>query len=44
VESDADFKAAIAAKRAQGKKVLISIGGANGQVQLSSTAARESTT
>ena len=28
VESDADFKAAIAAKQAQGKKVLLSIGGA----------------
>ncbi|MEV6205928.1 glycosyl hydrolase family 18 protein [Kitasatospora sp. NPDC051914] len=41
VESDADFKAAIAAKRAQGKKVLISIGGQNGQVQLTTTAARD---
>ncbi|MFJ6775431.1 chitinase, partial [Kitasatospora sp. NPDC091257] len=41
VESDDEFKAAIAAKRAQGKKVLISIGGQNGQVQLTSTAARD---
>ncbi|MFI1400304.1 chitinase [Streptomyces sp. NPDC020681] len=41
VESPADFKAAIKAKQAAGKKVLISIGGANGQVQLSSTAARD---
>src|ERR671920_943051 len=41
VESDADFLAAIKAKQAAGKKVLISIGGANGQVQLTSTAARD---
>lgn len=41
VESDAEFKAAIKAKQAAGKKVLISIGGANGQVQLASTAARD---
>ncbi|MFG3055106.1 chitinase [Kitasatospora sp. NPDC048239] len=41
VESDADFRAAIAAKRAQGKKVLISIGGQNGQVQLTTAAARD---
>lgn len=41
VESIADFKAAIKAKQAAGKKVLISIGGANGQVQLSTTAARD---
>ncbi|MFD7549239.1 chitinase [Streptomyces sp. NPDC059816] len=40
VESDAEFKAAIKAKQAQGKKVLISIGGQNGQVQLNSTSAR----
>jgi hypothetical protein len=33
VESDADW-AAIQAKQAQGKKVLLSIGGQNGQVQL----------
>jgi chitinase len=39
VESDADFLAAIKAKQAKGKKVLISIGGANGQVQLESAAA-----
>ncbi|MEU2422508.1 glycosyl hydrolase family 18 protein [Streptomyces sp. NPDC007851] len=41
VESDADFKAAVRAKQAVGKKVLISIGGANGQVQLTTTAARD---
>ncbi|MFF1511071.1 chitinase [Streptomyces sp. NPDC058326] len=41
VESLADFKAAIKAKQAVGKKVLISIGGQNGQVQLSTTAARD---
>ncbi|MEV4093644.1 carbohydrate binding domain-containing protein [Streptosporangium saharense] len=41
VEPDADFIAAIKAKQAQGKKVLISIGGQNGQVQLTTTAARD---
>jgi chitinase len=41
VESDADFVSAIRAKQAAGKKVLISIGGANGQVQLTTTAARD---
>ncbi|WTB19211.1 glycoside hydrolase family 18 protein [Streptomyces sp. NBC_00829] len=41
VESLVDFKAAVKAKQAAGKKVLISIGGANGQVQLSTTAARD---
>ncbi|MFD7975957.1 chitinase [Streptomyces sp. NPDC059071] len=41
VESPADFKAAVKAKQAAGKKVLISIGGQNGQVQLSTTAARD---
>ncbi|WP_373045001.1 chitinase [Streptomyces sp. NRRL S-448] len=41
VESPAEFKAAIRAKQAAGKKVLISIGGQNGQVQLASTAARD---
>ncbi|WP_229848696.1 chitinase [Streptomyces melanogenes] len=41
VESAADFKAAIKTKQAAGKKVLISIGGQNGQVQLSTTAARD---
>ncbi|MFJ6885768.1 chitinase [Streptomyces californicus] len=41
VESEAEFKAAIKAKQAAGKKVLISIGGQNGQVQLNSTAARD---
>lgn len=41
VESDAEFKSAIKAKQAAGKKVLISIGGQNGQVQLTTTAARD---
>ena len=41
VETAAEFKAAIKAKQAAGKKVLISIGGANGQVQLTTTAARD---
>ncbi|MFI6318938.1 chitinase [Nonomuraea sp. NPDC050556] len=41
VESEADFIAAIRAKQAAGKKVLISIGGQNGQVQLTTTAARD---
>ncbi|CNE32205.1 chitinase [Mycobacterium tuberculosis] len=41
VESDAEFIAAIRAKQAQGKKVLISIGGQNGQVQLTTAAARD---
>ncbi|NGO74676.1 chitinase [Streptomyces sp. YC504] len=41
VESEAEFKAAIDAKQAAGKKVLISIGGQNGQVQLGTTAARD---
>ncbi|WP_367318363.1 chitinase [Streptomyces sp. HUAS ZL42] len=41
VESDSDFKAAIRAKQAAGKKVLISIGGQNGQVQLTTAAARD---
>ncbi|MGW4565701.1 chitinase [Streptomyces sp. NPDC004561] len=40
-ESDADFKAAVKARQAAGKKVLISIGGQNGQVQLTTTAARD---
>ncbi|MER6447109.1 chitinase [Streptomyces venezuelae] len=40
-ESEAEFKAAVKAKQAAGKKVLISIGGQNGQVQLASTAARD---
>ncbi|GIO31256.1 MULTISPECIES: carbohydrate-binding protein [Paenibacillus] len=39
--TDADFKADIAYLQSQGKKVIISIGGANGQVQLASTAARD---
>lgn len=41
VESEAAFIAAIRAKQAAGKKVLISIGGQNGQVQLTTTAARD---
>jgi chitinase len=41
VESGAAFIAAIRGKQAQGKKVLISVGGANGQVQLATTAARD---
>ncbi|MGW7285150.1 chitinase [Streptomyces sp. NPDC054847] len=41
VESEAEFKAAVKAKQAAGKKVLISIGGANGQVQLATTGARD---
>ncbi|MER5498376.1 MULTISPECIES: chitinase [unclassified Streptomyces] len=41
VESVAEFKAAIKAKQAAGKKVLISIGGQNGQVQLTTAAARD---
>ncbi|WP_339154901.1 glycoside hydrolase family 18 protein [Actinomadura luteofluorescens] len=41
VESDEEFVAAIRAKQAQGKKVLISIGGQNGQVQLTTAAARD---
>lgn len=41
VESEAEFKAGIAAKQAEGKKVLISIGGQNGQVRLETAAARD---
>ncbi|MFC8916655.1 chitinase [Streptomyces sp. NPDC057116] len=41
VESAAEFKAAIKAKQAAGKKVLISIGGQNGQVRLTTAAARD---
>jgi hypothetical protein len=41
VETETQFIAAIRAKRAAGKKVLLSIGGANGQVQLTTTAARD---
>ncbi|MEU7019705.1 glycoside hydrolase family 18 protein [Streptomyces sp. NPDC046203] len=41
VESPAEFKAAVKAKQAAGKKVLISIGGQNGQVQLTTAAARD---
>ncbi|TDP95147.1 chitinase [Labedaea rhizosphaerae] len=38
VESDADFQAGIRAQQAKGKKVVISIGGANGEVQLTNAA------
>ncbi len=41
VESEAQFIEAIKAKRQAGKKVLISIGGANGQVRLETTQARD---
>nr|WP_205801631.1 cellulose binding domain-containing protein [Micromonospora thermarum] len=41
VETEAEFIAAIRAKQQQGKKVLLSIGGQNGQVQLTTTAARD---
>jgi chitinase len=41
VETEAQFIAAIKAKRQAGKKVLLSIGGQNGQVQLTTTAARD---
>ncbi|MFE9957547.1 chitinase [Micromonospora sp. NPDC005299] len=41
VESEAEFTAAIRAKQQQGKKVLLSIGGQNGQVQLTTSAARD---
>ncbi|WP_112137394.1 chitinase [Glycomyces dulcitolivorans] len=40
VETKAEFIAAIDRKQAEGKKVLLSIGGQNGQVQLTTTAAR----
>lgn len=41
VESKDEFKAAVKAKQAAGKKVLISIGGQNGQVQLTTGRARD---
>lgn len=41
VETKDEFKAAVKAKQAAGKKVLISIGGQNGQVQLTTTQARD---
>jgi chitinase len=41
VESADVFKAAVRAKQAEGRKVLVSIGGANGKVQLTTTAARD---
>ncbi|MCP3774029.1 glycosyl hydrolase family 18 protein [Paenibacillus sp. MZ04-78.2] len=39
--TEADFKADVAYLQSKGKKVVISIGGANGQVQLATTAARD---
>ncbi|WP_257449830.1 fibronectin type III domain-containing protein [Archangium lipolyticum] len=39
--TEADFKADVAYLKSRGKKVLISIGGANGQVRLETTAARD---
>ncbi|WP_101256322.1 chitinase, partial [Streptomyces barkulensis] len=41
VETEEEFKQAIKAKQAAGKKVQISIGGQNGQVRLTTTAARD---
>jgi chitinase len=41
VEAEAAFISSIKAKQARGKKVLLSIGGANGQVQLTTAAARD---
>jgi chitinase len=41
VEPESEFIAGIRAKQAQGKKVLLSIGGQNGQVQLTTAAARD---
>ncbi|MGW7350087.1 chitinase [Streptomyces sp. Z26] len=41
VESEDEFKAAVKEKQAAGKKVLLSIGGQNGQVQLKDEAARD---
>ncbi|WP_434442911.1 chitinase [Lentzea sp. E54] len=41
VESEAEFIAGIRAQQQKGKKVLISIGGQNGQVRLETTAARD---
>lgn len=40
-ESEADFIAGIRAQQAKGKKVLISLGGANAHIQLNSIAARD---
>ncbi|MFC7442019.1 chitinase [Laceyella putida] len=39
--TDADFKADVAYLKSKGKKVVISIGGANGQVQLTTAQARD---
>ncbi|AJE82565.1 exochitinase 1 [Streptomyces albus] len=41
VESEEEFKAAVAEKQAQGKKVQLSIGGQNGQVRLTTEEARD---
>lgn len=40
-ESDDDFQAAVKAKQAAGKKVILSIGGAGGEVQLTSSGAAD---
>lgn len=40
-ESDADFIAGVRAQQAKGKKVLISLGGANAHLQLKTTTARD---
>ncbi|MEV6231594.1 chitinase [Saccharopolyspora shandongensis] len=41
VETDEEFIAGIKAKQAEGKKVLLSVGGANGQVRLETEGARD---
>ncbi|MET7639890.1 chitinase [Streptomyces sp. NPDC005438] len=41
VESEEEFKASVKEKQEQGKKVLLSIGGQNGQVQLTTEKARD---
>ncbi|GGS11452.1 hypothetical protein GCM10010252_58510 [Streptomyces aureoverticillatus] len=41
VETKDEFKAAVKAKQAQGKKVLLSVGGQNGQVRLTTAQARD---
>ncbi len=41
IQTEASFKADIASLQAQGRKVLISIGGANGHIRLNTTADRD---
>ncbi|WP_344683319.1 chitinase [Saccharopolyspora taberi] len=41
VETEEEFKAGIKQKQAEGKKVVLSVGGANGQVRLETPAARD---